>query len=166
MSVAAAALLSSGVANGQERADFAGTWVMDMTRSESAAQRADASPRTPVTIVIAQTPEQVTIETRRDGDHQTVKYTFGDVDPKPVGTSGTDVSIEPAHVEWKDNDLITTTVYRVKGMPVKQRQTRRLSADGREMTIETHLEMQHGYETNHPEYKSDSMVKDVYTRVK
>jgi hypothetical protein len=167
-SAAVMALLSSGAAMGQDKPDFTGTWRMDMTRSESAAQSADASPKTPVTVIIVQTPQDVTVETQRDGEQQRVTYVFGEPEqpPQPVGTSGsTDVSVEPSHVDWKDGALITTTVYRVNKMPVKQRQTRHLSADGREMVVETHLELQHGYEATHPEYKAATVVKDVFTRV-
>src|SRR3954447_11878074 len=71
---------------------------------------------------------------------------------------------EPAGVEWRGTDLVTTTVYRVNGMPVKQVRTHRLSPSGREMTVETRVEMQHGYESDHPEYKSGSMVTDVFMR--
>jgi hypothetical protein len=159
-------LLSSvATAAGQTRPDFTGTWQMDMSRSESAAQRADASPSGPVTVAIEQSTSQVVIDTNRDGQQQEVRYTFDGNDPRPVGTSGSDeVTLQPAGAQWRGEELITTTMYRVNGMAVKQVQTRRLAADGREMHVETRLDMQHGYETNHPEYKSGSVVRDVFTR--
>lgn len=160
-------LLSTvATAAGQNRPDFTGTWQMDMTRSESAAQRADASPIGPVTVAIDQTASQVAIDTTRDGQLQEVRYTFGGTNPQPVGTSGSDeVTLQPAGAQWRGEELITTTMYRVNGMAVKQVQTRRLMSGGREMHVETRLEMQHGYETNHPEYKSGSVVRDVFTKV-
>jgi len=85
---------------------------------------------------------------------------------RPIGTSGSDQpTIEPAGVEWRGDALVTTTVYRVNNMPVKQIRTHRLSADGREMIIETRVEMQHGYESDNAEYKSSATAKDVYTRI-
>ena len=166
MATVFALLTSVATAVAQERPDVSGTWQMDMTRSESAAQRADASPSRPVRVVIDQSASHVAIETDRDGERQNIRYSFGDTPPQPVGTSGTDeVTVQPAGVQWRDDGLMTTAMYRVNGMAVKQVQTRRLMPGGREMVVETRLEMQHGYETNHPEYKSGTVVKDVYTKV-
>jgi hypothetical protein len=165
MAVVLTVLSTVATAAGQDRPDFTGTWHMDMTRSESVAQRADASPSGPVTVVIDQSASQVAIDTNRDGQLQKVRYTFGGNDSKPVGTSGSDeVTLQPAGAQWRGDELITTTMYRVNGMAVKQVQTRRLMPGGGEMHVETRLEMQHGYETNHPEYKSGSVVRDVYTK--
>ena len=158
-------LSSVSTAAAQDRPDFTGTWQMDMTRSESAAQRADASPTRPVTVVIDQSASQVAIHTDRDGDRQNVRFSFGDTDPQPVGTSGSDeVTVQPVRAQWTGDELTTTAMYRVNGMAVKQIQTRRLMPGGNEMQVETRLEMQHGYETNHPEYKSGSVVKDIYIK--
>ena len=158
-------LSSAATVAAQNGPDFTGTWQMDMTRSESVAQRADASPSGPVTVQIEQSASQVVIDTDRDGQKQEIRYTFAGPDPKPVGTSGSDeVTLQPAGAQWRGEELITTTMYRVNGMAVKQVQTRRLAPGGREMHVETRLEMQHGYETNHPEYKSGSVVRDVYTK--
>ena len=40
--------LVSASSAAQETTDFTGSWLMDLSRSESAAQGADASPRMPV----------------------------------------------------------------------------------------------------------------------
>jgi hypothetical protein len=166
ISTAVLILLTSGVAHAQQKPDFSGTWKMDMSRSESAAQGTDVSPRAPVLLIVRQTTGDVNVETDRDGTRERLRYVFGRTDsPAPVGTSGrTADSTEPAGVEWRGTDLVTTTVYRVNGMPVKQVRTHRLSPSGREMTVETRVEMQHGYESDHPEYKSGSMVTDVFMR--
>src|SRR5437763_5987832 len=52
--------LISFSAHAQSKPDFSGTWKMDPSRSESAAQK---EPIGPVTIVIAQTEHDVKIET-------------------------------------------------------------------------------------------------------
>src|SRR5687768_12714102 len=53
------ASLTAGSVKMQERPNFDGAWVMDMTRSESTAQAADAAPRTPVRLHITSSPAAV-----------------------------------------------------------------------------------------------------------
>ncbi|HEY7172014.1 MAG TPA: hypothetical protein VH417_14285 [Vicinamibacterales bacterium] len=166
LSAAVLFLLVNLSAHAQQQPDFTGTWTMDMSRSESAAQGTDVSPRTPVTLIVRQSPADFNVETDRDGSKERLRFVFGQSSlAAPVGTAGRDATaIEPAGVEWRGGDLITTTVYRVNGMPVKQVRTHRLAPTGREMIVETRVEMQHGYESDHPEYKSGTVVTDVYTR--
>jgi len=166
LSAAVLFLLVNGPAHAQQKPDFTGTWTMDMSRSESAAQGTDVSPLTPVTLIVRQSPADFNVETDRDGSRERLRFVFGQSSPgSPVGTAGRNAAaIEPAGVEWRGGDLITTTVYRVNGMPVKQVRTHRLAANGREMIVETRVEMQHSYESDHPDYKSGTMVTDVYTR--
>jgi hypothetical protein len=168
LKVVGLSLAVNGLAYGQSRPDFSGEWQMDMSRSGSVAQRADASPTTPVRVTIEQTPSHIRIETYRDGERQNLRFVFGETDGafQPAGTSGSDeLTVQPVHVQWKGEELVTTAVYRVNRMAVKQIQTRRLAEGGREMIVETLLEMQHGYETNHPEYKAGTTVSDVFSRV-
>lgn len=159
-------LLGNGTAHAQQKPDFSGTWTMDMSRSESAAQGTDVAPRKPVQLILRQSPADFNVETDRDGTRERLRFVFGRSEiAAPVGTAGgTAPSAEPAGLEWQGGDLITTTVYRVNGMPVKQIRTHRLAPNGREMFVETRIEMQHGYESDHPEYRSGSIVKDVYTK--
>jgi hypothetical protein len=162
LSAAVLVLLVNGAVHAQQKPDFTGTWTMDMSRSESAAQGTDVSPRTPMKLVVRQSPADFNIETDRDGSRERLRFVFGQ---SPVGTTGQKAAaVEPAGVEWRGSDLITTTVYRVNNMPVKQIRTHRLAPNGHEMIVETRVEMQHGYESDHPEYKSGSVVTDVYTR--
>jgi hypothetical protein len=164
LSAAVLILLVNGAAQAQQKPDFTGTWTMDMSRSESAAQGTDVSPRTPVKLILRQSPAAVTVETDRDGSRERLQFVFGQSE-LPTGTSGRkDADVEPAGVEWRGGDLVTTTVYRVNRMPVKQVRTLRLAQNGREMIVETRVEMQHGYESDHPDYKSGTMVTDVYTK--
>jgi hypothetical protein len=161
---AAVLFLLVGAARAQQKPDFTGTWTMDMSRSESAAQGTDVSPRTPVKLIVRQSPADFNVETDRDGSSERLRFVFGQSE-LPSGTSGRkDIAVEPAGVEWRGGDLVTTTVYRVNGMPVKQIRTHRLAQNGREMIVETRVEMQHGYESDRPEYKSGTMVTDVYSK--
>jgi hypothetical protein len=166
LSAAVLFLLANGAAQAQQKPDFTGTWTMDMSRSESAAQGTDVSPRTPVKLIVRQSPADFNVETDRDGTLERLRFVFGQSElPSATGTSGRrDAAVEPAGVEWRGGDLVTTTVYRVNGMPVKQVRTHRLAPNGREMIVETRVEMQHGYESDRPDYKSGTVVMDVYTK--
>jgi hypothetical protein len=163
--------LASGIellANAQERPAFNGTWVMDMTRSESAAQAPDAAPKTPVSIGITQRPDALTIQTIRDGHSETVSYSFERVEPEAVGTAGSDnpnaTRIIRTLVRWDGPVLVTETVYSVNGMATSKTERRRLSADGREMTVETELQVEHGYESNSRGPAGYGTAKDVYVK--
>ena len=167
-------VLFSSTLLAQQRPDFSGTWVMDMTRSGSAAQGAYVSPRTPVTLVIVQTPSGLTVQTDVDGTREVVAFKPEGPEadlPRPVGTSGlatvdrspravgsggvvrpveqptNDTGIVGGSMEWKDTTLVTTTNYKLNGMAVTKLQTRSLNSNGREMVIETQVTVQHGYES-------------------
>ena len=114
ISTAVLILLTNGVAHAQQKPDFNGTWKMDMSRSESAAQGTDVSPRAPVLLVVRQTTGDLNVETDRDGTRERLRYVFGRTDsPAPASTGRTADSTDPAGVEWRGADLVTTTVYRV-----------------------------------------------------
>src|SRR4051812_41294733 len=124
------ASINAGFAVAQDRPDFNGRWVMDMTRSESAAQAADAAPRTPVNLAIESSPTSLTIRTTTDGKGETVAYTFDTAaHAVTAGASGggDDRAIDQAQARWDGGSLITVTVYRVKGMSAKKTETRWLS---------------------------------------
>jgi dTDP-4-dehydrorhamnose 3,5-epimerase-like enzyme len=60
--------------------------------------------------------------------------------------------------------LITDAVMDVRGQSVTVQQTRRLSSDGNEMTVESVVNVQHGYtQTGAKTYSSS---RDVFVRVK
>jgi hypothetical protein len=103
-SAAAALMLVAGNALAQERPNFTGTWLMDMTRSESPAQQSDSSPRKPVTLVVAQRPTDLTIETRTDDKNQALTYkltsTTADQETAPIGTVGSADSVQSAIMRW------------------------------------------------------------------
>jgi len=103
LSTAVAAALFSAAAGARQAQDFSGTWVMDVSRSESAKHGPTGPQRKPVTLVIEQSPTQLSIERERDGESELVVYVFSkepageasDIQPaapqdpsRPVGTSG------------------------------------------------------------------------------
>jgi hypothetical protein len=160
------ASFNAGLAMAGDRPDFNGAWVMDMTRSESAAQAADAAPRTPVKLAIESSPASLTIRTTTDGKGETVAYTFDSATRAVTADArgGDDRAIDQAQARWDGSSLITVTVYRVKGMSAKKTETRWLSADGKEMTVETEMQMQHGYESDGKGPAGYGVAKDVYVR--
>jgi hypothetical protein len=142
---------------------------MDVSRSESAAQAADASPREPVQLVIVHEPMALQVKRTVDGKPQTIDYTFEAVETaRPVPTSGPrgadDIPVEKAMVRWVDGKLATTTVYRVSGMATTKIETFTLSADGQEMFVLNELKMEHGYESNGKGPQGYTAAKDVYKR--
>jgi len=133
-SVLVAALALPSALHAQGKPDFSGTWKMAPTRSESAVQ---SEPIGPITLVIAQTPGEVRIETTRTRGTSIVTYKLDGSEIKiPGGTAKT---------HWDGSMLVTEAVRDVQGQTVTTKETRRLSADGKEMLVETMLVVQHGY---------------------
>lgn len=162
-----ALMLTAAPHAAQEAQRFTGTWTMDMTRSETAAQGADASPRLPITITISEQSDRLSIVREVDGREERATYRFEAraAAERPVGTSGERLpAIEPVFAEWKDGQLVTTTVYRVNGTPLKKIESRTLSADGREMVVETQLQMQHGYQSSSNQPQGYTTARDVYMK--
>ena len=121
-------------ADAQTRPDFSGNWSMDRSRSQSAVQD---EPIGPTTVVIAQTPTEMTMNVSRDGKSATVIYRFdGRPSAIPNGT---------ATSRWDGNALVTETIRTIQGQSVTAKETRRLNAAGDEMTVDTVLVVQHGY---------------------
>ena len=71
LSIACIVALGSLDLTAENRPDFSGTWNMDFTQSEAAAQ---GTPIGPVTVTIRQTPGELHIETTREGRTDVVRY--------------------------------------------------------------------------------------------
>jgi hypothetical protein len=143
----------SSVTLAQSRPDFSGTWTMDLARSQAAVQN---EPSGPVTLVIAQTGNELRVETTRANKTTAVVYTLDGADNKiPTGT---------ARTHWDGETLVTETVRDVNGATVTTKETRTLASGGAEMHVETTLVVQHGYSLKGtPNYGAG---KDVYTRAR
>ncbi len=168
LSLLVVSLLGYGTATGQERPDFTGTWVMDVNRSETAGQAPDMLRRAPVTLIIAQSPDELIIETVANGRRESVKYLFTrrQDPPRPVGTSGSnDSTVQEALAEWKGDRLETLAVLSVNGQAVTKAVSRILDASGEEMTVETRLVVQHGYDGNKANVGTakDVFIKSVHS---
>lgn len=130
-----AAIVSQGT-NAQEVPDFSGTWTMDLSRSEAAAQAVPAGAQR---VVIRQQPNEIQIDTATKSGLSPETYTIAPEKP-------TDAVLPPATFRWEGPKLVTVLSRAVNGQTVTVTETRSLDPTGAEMTVETMLVVQHGYE--------------------
>lgn len=121
----------------QERPDLSGTWVMDVERSESATQDGHSGP---ITYVIQQTPDSLVIETRRGERSGKVTYKLAASEKLAGPMEG----VPASRAYWDGVKLVTETARPVQGQTVTTKEVRYLSG-GAEMTVESILEVEHGY---------------------
>jgi hypothetical protein len=121
----------------QTRPDFSGTWSMDVSRSEAAAQ---GTPLQDVKVTITQTPGEIRIETFREGRGELIRYL-----PAPDKYTGTGERV--GAFRWDGSRLVTTLVTDINKSAVSLQEIRSLNAAGTEMTVETSLVVEHGYQT-------------------
>jgi hypothetical protein len=131
------ALASLDLGGAQAMPDFSGIWNMDLGRSEAAAQ---GGPVTPVTVAIQQTPDEVRIETTRNGRADAVSYV-------PVGTKTADATDRTGTFRWDGTRLVTFLVTHINNQAVTIEETRSLNSAATEMTVEVNVVVQHGYQT-------------------
>jgi hypothetical protein len=138
------------------RPDFSGTWEMDATRSESANTGAETGP---VTVVIKQTAKDVSIETRQNGQTETLVYKLdGTETEKPAQDNGPFLW----RASWDGAKLSTETNRNINRATVTIREVRSLNANSKEMTVDRTLMVQHGYQMRGA--KNYSSGKDVFVR--
>ncbi|HVW86900.1 MAG TPA: hypothetical protein VHB50_19575 [Bryobacteraceae bacterium] len=127
-------------------APFTGTWKMDAERSESAHQ---GVPTTAAAIVIRQTPRGFSVETTRSetGEpkpfHEMIEFRLDSSETTNTGDAGVTVT---GRARWEGNKLVTETVRNVQDSTVTTLYRHSLSRNGREMTVEKTLTVQHGYQ--------------------
>jgi hypothetical protein len=121
----------------QSAPDFSGTWSMDMTRSEAAAQ---GTPIGPVTVAIRQTPGEVNIETTRSGRTEAIRYL-------PASAKATGAAEPLGSFRWDGAKLVTRLVTDINKQAITVEEIRSLDPAGREMTVEVNLVVEHGYQS-------------------
>ena len=121
----------------QSRPDFSGTWKMDPTRSEAAAQ---GTPIGPVTVAIRQTPGEVRIDTIRDGRTESVRDL-----PVSAKAQGADELL--GAFRWDGARLVTRLVTDINKQAITIEEVRSLDSSGREMTVVITLVVEHGYQS-------------------
>lgn len=157
------ALLLSVQGSAQEPTDFSGVWQMDPSRSESAHQ---ATPIGPVTLIIKQNADEVTIETRKGAKtktpipSETLTFTLHGSETSIVSNSGVPIKVK-AH--WDGNKLITETARNIQDATVTTMQVFNLDSSGKELTVHKTLTIQHGYQF--PGAANTGTGTDVFIRV-
>ena len=132
-------------------ADFSGTWRMDPERSATAVQ---VEPVGPVTLVVTQTPSEVTVQTTNAGRTSTEVYRFEA--EGVVTTPGKRIA------QWQNGALELAAVQNVSGQSVTVRQTWRLNQGGAELQVDSVLNVQHGYTATGAQVAGTG--RDVYVR--
>ena len=110
---------------------------MDLTRSEAAAQ---GNPIGPVTVAIRQMPEELRIDTTRNGRTESVRYL-----PASVKATGGDELL--GAFRWEGSKLVTMLVTDINKQAITVQEVRSLDPAGREMTVELTLVVEHGYQS-------------------
>lgn len=124
----------------QTRPDFSGTWIMDASRSQSAVQN---EPIKSMTLVIAQTPIDLRIETRRDDRVQAITYKPGSADSLSAVNARSNLLASTWY--WDGPRLVTETLSDINGATMRTKQVHALDTAGTELTVETLLVVEHGY---------------------
>lgn len=139
-------------------ADFSGTWSMVAERSGSPQQ---SEPVTKMMFVIAQTPDQIRIEsTSNDAKPIVADYPFG---PEPKQPSGP-LSAGQARAYWQGDKLVVERGGTINGQTVSAKQLLSLNSDRSELTVERTVIVQHGYTLKGtPNYAT---VTDVFSKVR
>lgn len=114
--------------------DFSGTWRMDPERSVSAVQN---EPIGPITLVVRQEADRLTVQTTTARGTTTDVYRIDD--RAQAAAPGQAVA------RWQDRVLELEAVRNISGQSVTQRQSWRLEAGGRELHVESIVDVQHGY---------------------
>jgi len=153
-----AVLVQPGLA-AQGVPDFSGTWTMDLSRSETAAQGPAIGP---VTVAIQQTAAEVRIETTRNGTTETVRYLPAGMKAGAEQRVGT--------FRWEGATLITDLNTHISNQAVTFREVRSLNPARTEMAVEVTLTVQHGYTGSTVNQSSTSpntsTGKDVFLRAR
>ncbi|HEY4088466.1 MAG TPA: hypothetical protein VGM43_21190 [Bryobacteraceae bacterium] len=159
--LALAGFVASAAAQSQN--DFSGTWTMDPSRSESAHQDVPVGSST---MVIRVADGGLAIETIRGEEgkpaafHETLNFKLGGPETTSQGDGGTPVT---GKARWEGTKLVVETARSIQGSTVTTLYVHTLSADGREMTIDKTLTIQHGYQGVGA--RTSGHGKDIFVRV-
>lgn len=132
--------------------DFSGTWRMDPKRSATAVQ---VEPVGPITLIVTQAPDRITVQTTTSRRTASVEYRF-DADSDSA-------TPDRAIAQWGDGALQLDAVQTVSGQSVTMSQTWRLGQGGRELEVDSVLNVQHGYSAVGAQVAGTG--RDVYVRV-
>jgi hypothetical protein len=143
------------------RGSFAGTWKMDPARSESAHQDV---PSGESTIIIRLTDTELSIETTRSEDarpfHETLSFRLDGAETTSTGDGDVKVT---GKAHFDGSKLVVETTRNIQDSTVTTLYVHTLSPNGRDLTIDKTLTVQHGYQGAHA--PTTGRGKDVFVRV-
>jgi hypothetical protein len=162
--------LAAPMLSAQTLPNFTGTWTLDVARST-------VQKETPRQLVIMQTPQAVTIERQVEGQREVITYPFqtkaeilapptppekpaSQGQPSTIEQIGGPTGVQSTAAEWKNGGLETTAVLMISGKAVTHTARRTLNLTGTEMTVETLLAVQHGYQTG----ESSASAREIYVK--
>lgn len=139
------ASLSVQQAVAQAKPSFAGTWKMNMEKSDPMGGGGGGMAMAP--LVITQTDKQLVITRNVNGQDQVTTYNLDGTES--TNTTGRGESKSKAH--WEGSSLVIETTSTFNGqsgpMTITSKEVRSVSADGKEMTISTTRTTQNGEQT-------------------
>ena len=147
------------------RPDFSGSWDMDSSRSESAHQDV---PIGSVSLIIRQTPTDISIETRRTEDpsspmvSETLVFLLSGAER--TNSAATEHPVK-AKAHWDGPKLVAETEREINGATVTTMQVFRLENYRKELVVEKTLSVQHGYQSPGAA-KTSGSGRDVFIRAK
>lgn len=129
-----AAVVLPFTARAQAKTDFSGAWTLDASKSDPGRGGAAAA----ATVVIKQTPADITIETKRGENTQVAVYKLdGSPSTNTMMGRGGQAAEVVSKAHWDGANLVIETTREVQGQPVTSKETRSLDAGGKEMKVET-----------------------------
>ena len=150
-SIVSLALLSGGAS--QTAPDLSGTWRFDPNRSDSATYPELSRP---ISLTINQTATDVRVETARGRGTEVQLAKFADRGAIPTPETGV--------ARWRGATLVIDGVRDIRGQSVTVQHAMTLDAEGRELVVETTVNVQHGYSLNGA--KVYGAGRDVFVRAK
>ena len=131
-----AAVVIPFTARAQTKPDFSGTWTMDAAKSDPAPQgRGGGGGGGSQTI--KQTAAELSVQTQGRQGPQTMTYKLdgSESSNEQMGRGGA-VTVK-SKAKWDGSKLVIESTRDMGGQSVTTTETRSLSADGKEMTVET-----------------------------
>jgi len=153
--VLAMVVLLSPLANGQDRANFTGTWTMVPERSESPEQ---TPPVNSIVLDITHSDTALNVNANRDGKTTATSYPVDNTRSPAAGTVGAGTT----RAYWEGRRLAAWRAGNVQGQTVSIKETYELNADASELIVETTVEIQHGYTMKGA--KNYASSKDVFRK--
>ena len=140
------ALIVPSPARAQSKSDFSGAWTLDAAKSDApmAGRGGRGGPAGPVTLTIKQTAAELTIETKRGDQSQTATFKLDGSESKneTMGRGGAQTVASKAH--WDGAKLVIESTREIQGFAITTKEVRSLSADMKEMTVETRISTPQG----------------------